>query len=382
MSNSLLRWFNLWPWMARLYVAGVLLSILTPIQQRAVLGEPEYVATTQPMVCVHTDLKDEVDEWKIQLSLRYAREMGAPVIVEFFPWAYLEPDEDRYQWYQADRIVQQARNQGLRIIARMGLVPGWARPRETTLNYLAPEAFPDFAEFVAVFADRYAGSIDHLILWNEPNLAFEWGYQPVDPVMYVDLLREVYPAAKAANPDVTILAGALAPTLEPPGSPHGLDDRVYLEAMYDAGAAPYFDALAVHSYGLTEPHDAEPGPDQLNFRRVELLRAIMEHNGDGHKRVTITESGWNDDPRWTKAVRPSQRIGYTLGAFHWAQENYPWLENLCVWVLRYPRPTGRYPDSFTLITPEFQLKPIYYAMQAYARGWETSEDLWLPAPDE
>jgi hypothetical protein len=51
-------------------------------------------------------------------------------------------------------------------------------------------------------------------------------------------------------------------------------------------------------------------------------------------------------------------------------------------VLRYPRPTGRYPDSFTLITPEFQLKPIYYAMQAYARGWETSEDLWLPAPDE
>ena len=49
-------------------------------------------------------------------------------------------------------------------------------------------------------------------------------------------------------------------------------------------------------------------------RRVELLRAVMEHYGDSAKPVYITESGWNDDPRWTYAVRPGQRILYTVAA--------------------------------------------------------------------
>jgi len=151
--------------------------------------------------------------------------------------------------------------------------------------------------------------------------------------------------------------------------------------MYAAGAKAYFDALAIHTYGFTEPPDAPPSPDQLNFRRAELLRDIMRRYGDADKLVFITESGWNDDPRWTKAVRPSQRVVYTIAAFQWAQ-NWAWAETLCIWHFRYPRPTGRYPDNFTLVTPEFQLKPIYYALQAYARGWESEQASWLSAPGE
>jgi hypothetical protein len=103
--------------------------------------------------------------------------------------------------------------------------------------------------------------------------------------------------------------------------------------------------------------------------------------GDADTPVYITESGWNDNPRWTKAVQPSQRIAFTIGGFVWAEEHWPWVDKLCVWALRYPRPTQSYPDNFTLVTTNFELKPIYFAIQSYARGWDASQTLWLPPPE-
>ncbi len=373
-------------WGVRLLIVVVLLRQITPAGVRAPLDTPQTVQTAAPHVCTHTRLIDEVSEARIQQSLRAVREMGATHIVEFFPWAYIEYAPGAYDWTQTDLILKHAENQGVQIIARMGLVPEWARPdpeaQPTTFNFLPYDQFDAFARFAAVFAARYAGRIDQLIIWNEPNLAFEWGYRPVDPAAYVELLRAVYARAHAANPNVLVLAGALAPTLEPAGSGSGLNDILYLEAMYEAGAAPYFDALAVHTYGLGQPPAADPDPQQLNYRRVELLREVMVTYGDEDKQVVITETGWNDHPRWTYSVRPSQRAAYTVEALAYAAENWPWAAQVCLWALRYPRDTYSYPDNYTLITPDFQIKPIYYAVQAYARGWETDEALWLPPPTE
>jgi len=372
-------------WVVRLLVLVWIINQLTPIQSRAPLGPAQTVETTQDHVCVHTRLIDEVFEWKIQRSLELVREMGADTIVEFFPWAYLEPDENRFRWEQADKIIRHAENQGIRVIARLGFVPEWARPENiqadfTTLNYLPDESFADFAEFVATFSARYAGTVDHIIIWNEPNLAFEWGYRQVDPAGYVRLLQAVYEPAKQANPDVIILAGALAPTLEPLGSKNGLNDIIYLEQMYQAGAADYFDALAIHTYGFTLPPEDEPDFNALNFRRAELLHDLMLQYDDPAKPVYITESGWNDNIRWTKAVRPSERAIYTVNSFEWAKENWDWLEELCIWAFRYPAPTNAYPDNFTLVNPDFTRKPIYYAIQSYALGLERDDTLWLPPP--
>lgn len=365
-------------------LAALLLRMLTPTDPRVMLMEPQTVDAVHEHVCVHTRLIDEVDEAIIQESLIATREMGASTIVEFFPWAYIEQAPGEYDWEQADIIMRHAENQGLRVIARMGYVPAWARPADkrdsTTLNYIDADAYDDFAHFVGVFAERYAGIADHLIIWNEPNLAFEWGYRPVDAAGYTELLRRTYPIAKAANPDVQILAGALAPTLEPEDSVNGLSDIRYLQAMYDAGAADYFDALAVHTYGFTHPPTMPPAADTLNFRRAEELFTVMERYGDSDKPVYITESGWNDHPRWTQAVRPSQRVGYTIAAFEYVAANWSQVETLCIWALRYPIPTFSYPDGYTLITVDFQHKPIYHAIQAYAHGDERSDDLWLPPP--
>jgi hypothetical protein len=257
----------------------------------------------------------------------------------------------------------------LKIIARLGMVPSWARPtfngQPTTFSYLDQEHYEDFTKFVQIFLERYGESIQHLIIWNEPNLSFEWGYRPVNPEGYTELLKSVYVAAHSVDADVVILAGALAPTLEPEESPAGLNDLIYLQQMYAVGAAPYFDALAVHAYGLTFPPDYPPDVKVINFRRVELLREVMARNGDAHKMVYITEGGWNDHPRWNWAVSPGDRVKYTLDAFTWAKEKWPWCPVVAIWMFRTPVALHNYQDYYAFLTPDFQPRPIYDAVKHY-----------------
>jgi hypothetical protein len=138
--------------------------------------------------------------------------------------------------------------------------------------------------------------------------------------------------------------------------------------MYEAGGAAYFDGLAVHTYGFTQPPTADPVPNILNFRRIELLHAIMAANGDAAKPVYVTESGWNDAPRWPLAVTPGERVTYTLAAYHLAAANYPWLKRLCLWYFRAPTRTYAYPDDWALVTPDFQIQPLYDALKTYAHS--------------
>lgn len=346
----------------------LLLSLFNTLQPPPLLitpGPPQRVHTSHPLLAVHTRLTDEVEAWKIQRSLQMVRQMGASAIVEFFPWAYYQAQDGSIAWEHPDLVVEHAHAQGLQIVARIGLTPDWARPPDTPLTYLDAGAYGYFAAFAAAFAARYQGKVGYLIVGNEPNLSYEWGYRVTTPQDYVDLLRVVYPAVKAANPDVTVLAGALAPTLEPAGSPWGLNDLVYLDEMYAAGAADYFDGLAVHVYGLTFPPEAEPDPGVLNFRRVELMRQVMVAHNDAATPMYITETGWNDHPRWTRAVRPGQRITYTLDAVRYAEANWPFVELLAIWAFRFPAPTKSYMDYYTLVTPEFIPKPIYDALQEF-----------------
>ncbi|MFQ5436302.1 MAG: beta-galactosidase, partial [Anaerolineae bacterium] len=337
----------------RLLFLTLLLPWLQPPPLLITPGPPQTVNTSHPALGVHTRLIDEVEEWKIQRTLQMTREMGAAWIVEFFPWAYAQPSPDRYDWAQFDRIISHAQAQGLQVVARIGLTPDWARPSNTPLTYLDQTAYDDFADFAADFAGRYAGQVSHLIVGNEPNLNFEWGYRQTTPADYAALLQAVYPAVKTANPGMMVLAGALAPTLEPAGSANGLNELDYLTGLYDAGAADFFDGLAAHTYGRTFPPAAEPGTDRLNFRRLELQMGIMAAFGDGDKPIFITETGWNDHPRWTQAVRPGQRIRYTLDAIQFAEDNWPTVQMAAIWVFRTPATEGKHNDYYTLVTPEF-----------------------------
>jgi len=346
---------------------ALLIVLVRPTRPVVPLGPQQEVVTINPKMGVHTRLTDEVEEWKIKQTLSMVRQMGAPWIVEYFPWAYYERKKGHFDWSHPDMVVDHARAQGLTVIARLGFVPEWARPEDTITSYLDGEHYDDFGDFVHAFVTHFKDRVRHIIIWNEPNLSMEWGYRPVDPEGYTDLLRVAYIRAKEADPQVQVLAGALAPTLAPEGDPEGLNDLAYLQRMYESGAKDYFDILAIHAYGWTSPPDDPPAADKVNFARAELLRQVMVANGDGDKTCLITEGGWNDHPRWTKAVRPYQRIEYSIRAYEKALE-WDWCEAVCLWAFRYSWPAKGYRDYFTLVTVDFLPKPIYFEVQTYARG--------------
>jgi hypothetical protein len=332
------------------------------------IGPPQTVQTVNPKIGVHTRLTDEVEEWKIKRTLEMVREMGAPWIVEYFPWGYCEPEKGRYDWTHPDLVVNHAIAQGLTVVARIDFVPDWARPADTTYRYLAEDHFADYADFVHAFVQHFSGRVPYVIIWNEPNLSFEWGYRPPDPAAYTRLLQMSYTRAKEADPSVIVLAAGLAPTLAPPGSEWGMNDLDFLQRMYDAGARGYFDGVALHAYGWTRSADDPPSAGVLNLRRVELLHDVLTRNGDGELLCFVTEAGWNDHPRWANAVLPGLRIEYTLRAYERAAQDWPWCQMVAMWAFRFPRPARTFQDSFTFVTPGFITKPIYSAVQEYARG--------------
>jgi hypothetical protein len=343
-----------------------------PIRPLVTFGPQQVVRSVNPKMGIHTRLTDEVEPWKIKRTLEMVREMGATWIVEYFPWAYYEPEPGRYDWTHADLVIDHARRQGLTVIARLGFVPEWARPdpeeQPTTFTYLDEAHYDDFAAYVAAFVQHFRGRVEQVVIWNEPNLSLEWGYRPVDPEGYTDLLRVVYPQVKAADPDVVVLGGALAPTLAPPGDREGMNDLEYLRRMLASGAGELIDGLAAHAYGWRLPPDAPADPAVVNFARTELLHQVLVEAGYTTMPIYITEGGWNDHPRWTKAVPPSQRAAFTLAAYQKALADWPWCRAVVFWAFRYQRPTHTYQDYFTFVTTDFTPKPIYYTVQRYSRG--------------
>ncbi len=354
-----------------LVLLAVLFLLTASAPPRAIeLGPQRTVVTINPKMGVHTRLTDEVEAWKIKRTLEMVREMGAPWIVEYFPWAYHEPFPGFFDWQHSDLVIDHASRQGITVIARLGFVPEWARPAESASSYLPREHYFDFGDYVQAFVDRYGDRVPAIVIWNEPNLALEWGFQPIDPAGYTDLLRVVHHHVQESDhPEVLVLGGALAPTLAPPGSEQAMNDLIYWQRMLDAGAGQVMDGLAVHAYGWSFPADDPPDPQVINFRRTELVHQLLVDNGYGNLPIYITEGGWNDHPRWTRAVKPAQRIENTIRAYELVQ-NWPWARMAAIWAFRYPWPARTYLDYFTFVTPDFEPKPIYLEVQRYSRGEE------------
>ena len=299
-------------------------------------------------------------------SLALARAAGFDTVVQVFAWREIEPTRDQLHWEAADQVVAGAAYYGLDLVVRLDQHPAWASSVRPPLN-APPDYLGDYRHFVERVAMRYRGRIRAYIIWNEPNLALEWGGRPPDPAAYVELLRAGYEAVKAGDPAALVVAAGLAPT-----NGHGalaMDERAYLRAMYRAGAAPYFDVLGAHPYGLGQPPDAPlTAGEGLVFGRLAELRAIMLDNGDAHKPVWITELGWSVDPPPDQpgtGVSLEQQAAYLTGALQRVRREWPWVELMTVWNLA-PAVPGDPFGGYSLLDAAGQPRPAYRAWQLAA----------------
>ena len=122
---------------------------------------------------------------------------------------------------------------------------------------------------------RYKGKIKYWEVWNEPDSPVYW--EPQDSLArYSILLRDVYTAAKSADPGCVILNGGVA------------NGRAFsLNHLDQNGATRYIDIVNLHYFD-----------DPLREGSLGAVKAlprlaykVMERNGDGKKRIWITEIG-------------------------------------------------------------------------------------------
>lgn len=326
-------------------------------------------------------LHKEVEAWKREQTVDMVRAAGIAWAKQHFPWEEIEQPrkgqafDTKYAqstWDKFDEIVRLAEAKGLRLIARVDRPPAWARADKTRPNG-PPDNLADFGDFVFQLASRYRGKVDHFQVWNEPNLGEEWTGRP-DPAGYVALLRIASARIKEANPGACVLAAPLAMNVE--AGPIHLNEFDYLDRMYQAGAKDTFDVLSANAYGMDRPPEDPPSRLVLNFRRVELLRAVMERNGDAGKSTWFNEYGWNASPRdmpreeliWQR-VTDRQQADWTVAGVEYARQNWPWSGVFCTW---YFRQVGDIPPSrseyyFRLVDPDFTPRPVYHSVRAAAR---------------
>lgn len=274
-------------------------------------------------------------------------------------WSVLEPQDGRFDWTAADRVVGQARARGLSVLALPTYTPEWARPAGTGSHH-APDDPARFAAFVAAAAERFVPQgVLHYEVWNEPNLPQFWEPR-ADPAAYVTLLRLTAERVRAVAPQAVLLSGGLAPAAddEVRGS---VDPRTFVQRMYALGAAAWFDALAIHPYGFPALPSEPAGGFNL-WQQLPQVRRTMEAAGDGGTQVWLTEvgaptyggPGGVSQDRQAEVVRQAVRLSAAL----------PWAGPVFLYALR---DTGSDPDDredhFGLLREDGTPKPAYAVLQ-------------------
>jgi hypothetical protein len=328
----------------------------------------------------NTFLHKEVENWKKENTIKMIQDAGITWVKQQFPWEDIEQPrkgqffDTKYNqntWDKYDDIVKLAEAAGVKLIVRLDRPPAWARSDKQHAER-PPDSFDDYADFVGAVAARYKDRVNHFQVWNEPNLGEEWTGK-ADPAEYTRLLKAAYGKIKEANPQATVLSAPLAINLET--GPLHLNELDFLDQMYQAGAKAYFDVLSANAYGMDKPPADPPAKNTLNFRRVELLRQVMEKNGDAGKAVWFNEYAWNASPKempkedlvWQR-VTEKQQADWTVEGVQYARKNWGWAGVFCTW---YFRQVGDIPPTkseyyFRLVDPDFTPRPVYNAVKEAA----------------
>ncbi len=340
---------------------------------------------------VNTFLEQEVELEKRERIMQMISDAGFDWIRQQFSWEDIEIHArgdfmDRRNmdvtgeisaWDKYDNIVSLAEQYDLEIMARLDNPPAWSHANPAIGQFAPPDDVQDFVNYAAAVAERYRGRIRYYQVWNEPNIYPEWGEQAVNPEAYTDMLCRTYNALKAVDPNIVVISGALAPTLELTG--RDLNDVIFLQRMYDAGAGECFDVLSAQAYGFfSGPTDQRMRPTTVTFSHNLYLRDVMVANGDANTPIWISEAAWNpvDSPDVPADVSAREAYGSVTQAeaaefmpmgYDRADREWSWVGVMFYWYFKRPADYERNQSwyYFRMVEPDFTPLPIYDAMREY-----------------
>lgn len=231
---------------------------------------------------------DSPHGWTPAQTARVARGAGAEIFRFTIDWTFVEPTQDGWdegQWARYEAVYQALTRHGIKPLIGLSTAPGWARDAGFPMacgNSLActypprPAMYGEWAEFVTEVARRFP-STAAIEIWNEPNLDGFWKPYP-EPERYAALVATAYDAIKAEQPEIEVVAGALAAQEHSKVNEFGVTTamsmRDFLTRAYqaDPSIAGHMDGLSFHQ--VTQSQYFGPGSQMaLGFSAVREMRS-------------------------------------------------------------------------------------------------------------
>lgn len=213
------------------------------------------------------------------------------VRIETLAWDKIEAQKGVYQWNsdaETQTFEQELRAiglSGMQPIVVVKFAPQWARKYENLVcGPFKQEAFQDFANFMTAAVGRYSQfpyNVKYWELGNEPDVDFSrvtynrsgfgcWG-EPNQTnyggEYYAEMLKVVYPAIKAADPEAKVLIGGLLLDCDsnysyPSGysqtftcyNPTRYKSGRFLRGILEGGGGNSFDYVSFHGYAAYNPN--------------------------------------------------------------------------------------------------------------------------------
>ncbi|MBN1933523.1 MAG: SH3 domain-containing protein [Anaerolineae bacterium] len=299
-------------------------------------------------------------------------------------WQTTEGSKGQYGFKDLDGLVSQANAAGIKVMFSVVAAPMWARGGKTGDG--PPDNYQDFYDFMGAMAAYFKGRVGAYEIWNEQNLKREWEGSPLSAADYVRLLKGAYQAVKAADPNAKVISGAMTPTGISDGQ-WAIDDRTYLQQMYNAGLKYYCDAVGAHPSGYANPPDVyykggdfdpsrgyDDHPSFFFRNTMEDYYNIMAKNGDGNKRVWATEFGWptndgmgvppNAGYEFAANLTEQQQADYIVRAYQWSK-SWGHAGTMFLWNLNF-WPTvgaGNEMAKYGIVRGDWSPRPAYTALQ-------------------
>lgn len=249
------------------------------------------------------DLRRDLDEM-VALGVEWVRlDLG---------WASMEPTKGTFNWSNTDRVVDAVVARGLKVVAILHETPKWARAAGTDSVFYPPTDPADFADFAGRAVSRYSNRVKVWEVLNEPNISRFWMPQP-DPGAYTTLLKLAYSAIKKANASATVLSAGLSPAVDAETGSQ-VAPATFLRKIYENGGKGSFDAVGIHPYSYPA-RPIDPTTEQWNtFQRLPVFYDVMVRNGDGDKKLWVTEFG-APTGTGTEAVSEAEQAANITDAF-------------------------------------------------------------------
>jgi len=292
-----------------------------------------------------------------------------------FLWNEIQPNGP-WEWnedYFPDEILERELSQGREVVGLLINTPHWSAdggPRDLPRGLYLPHDDPenDWANFVRLIVGRYAGKIDHWIIWNEPDVwdsehpGFTWAGSVED---YYQLLKVAYLVAKETNPNSIIHLTGLTYWWDWVYGRKQYFER-FLEVVSRDPTAPennyYFDVVTLHIY-------FKP---QTVYEIVNLFRRMMKEHGI-EKPIWINETNAppSDDPIWPVespffVITLDEQASYIIQAF--ALGLAAGCERIAVYKMAdTPRDVFANPEPYGLVRSDGSLRPAFYAFQVVTK---------------